>query len=134
MEAGDGLWQPFIISGQSAESCGPGKGAFDHPTPWKQNKANAGFFKFYHTEFNPVLGGILGRFLASIPLINIGDRNILSGDVLHRIRGEEGGNTLRVVLIEDFIIFLIQLFDLPAHLWINRIFLLGASWYAKADK
>ncbi len=45
MKTSESRRQPFIISGEAAEACGPTKGAFDHPTPWEENKATFGFGK-----------------------------------------------------------------------------------------
>src|ERR1039458_7345977 len=34
--------QSFIVSGESAETSGPGKGTLDHPSPWKKDKSSFG--------------------------------------------------------------------------------------------
>jgi len=37
VESFEGCIEPLIVSSESAEACGPGEGAFDHPATWQQD-------------------------------------------------------------------------------------------------
>jgi hypothetical protein len=76
----------LIISDQPAKACCPGKGTFDHPASWQQDKALLRLRQFDHHQLNAVRlcrrCGV-GTVVAGI---NEGDIDTVAGGVLHRLR------------------------------------------------
>ena len=72
MKSCEGGRQSFIVSGQSAETGAPGKGAFDHPAPWQKDKALLGFFEFDYDQANSSLGRLVCGVFPGVALIGKG--------------------------------------------------------------
>src|SRR5260221_7055329 len=70
MQASKGGRKSFIITHQPSKTCGPGKRAFDYPSPRQQDKAALGLRKFDDFQLHAVLLGGFSRNVASISLIN----------------------------------------------------------------
>ena len=58
--------QSFIVSGESAETSGPGKGTLDHPSPWKKDKSSFDFLEFDHHQVDSLLGCLFCRFFTGV--------------------------------------------------------------------
>ncbi len=55
MESFEGCVEPFVVSGEAAEACGPGEGSFHHPAAWQQDKTSFGHGMFDHFQAQAVL-------------------------------------------------------------------------------
>jgi hypothetical protein len=80
--SGEGVGEPFVVSCESAEACGPGEASFDHPSSWQQDEAAFGLGVFDHLQLNAVLGRGIGCGLAGVSLIDIGQFQAAVGDLL----------------------------------------------------
>ena len=83
MKARESGSESFIVAAEATEAGGPGKGAFDDPTPWQEDKAAFGVCEFNDHQVNAGTGRRRGRFGAGITLIHISDLDVLPGDGLH---------------------------------------------------
>ena len=86
MIAGQSCGQALVISGQTTETSGPGKGALDHPASGQQNKTTLGFMMLDHLQPNSLLCGVSGSLLSSITLIDEGNLHGFFDHFLHRLR------------------------------------------------
>jgi hypothetical protein len=59
VESVEGCSEALIVSGESAEACGPGEGAFDHPAAWQQGVAALGHGMLDDFVLDPMLTGDL---------------------------------------------------------------------------
>jgi hypothetical protein len=53
--------QPFVVMGQTPESCCRGKTSLHHPAPWRQDEASFRPGVFHQLQLDAVLFGSLGR-------------------------------------------------------------------------
>ena len=81
--------EPFVISGESAEACGPGEAALDDPTARQQHEASFCHGMLDHFEPQAVLLGGLGSVRAGVTLVHIGQFDRAAGDLLH-LFGQRG--------------------------------------------
>ena len=72
----------MIVPGEPTETGAPGKGALDHPAPWKKSKALLGFFEFDHDQANSSLGGLVCGIIPGVPLIGKSYLDLLVGRFL----------------------------------------------------
>ena len=81
MNSFEGLWEPFIVSGEASEACGPGKGAFDHPSARQQHEAAFchGILDHFDTYAVLLCGG--GGGGSSVALVDIGQLDRSAGDL-----------------------------------------------------
>lgn len=83
MECAQRRCQPFVIAGQTAKTCNPGKTSFHHPAAWQQHKAVLGLSMLDDFQTNAVFGrGFFGSF-AGVALIDISQFDMLPRDFLH---------------------------------------------------
>ncbi len=61
MEAFQRGVESFVVSGESAETGGPGEASFDHPATWQQDEATFRHGVFDDFEPDAVAVGGLGR-------------------------------------------------------------------------
>ena len=83
METSYGLRQPLVVSGQAAETRGPGKGTFDHPSTRQEHESAFSFFEFYHNQSDPIGCCRCRRFLSRIPLVDKGHLDMFAGHLLN---------------------------------------------------
>jgi hypothetical protein len=83
VESGQGLGQALIVTGESPETCRPGKRAFDDPTAWQQDEAPLGFRVLDDLQSDAVRLGRFGRSIAGVALVHIGQFHRVTGDRLH---------------------------------------------------
>jgi hypothetical protein len=84
VEGGEGLGEAFVVSGQAAESCGPGEASFDDPSTRQQDEAAFGLRVLDHLQVNAVPGGRAVSGLSGVALVDVGKFHVVSGDLLHR--------------------------------------------------
>ena len=75
--------EPLIVSGQPAETSGPGKGALNDPSPGQKDKPFLGFFEFDYDQTEAPLGCLLCRFFSGVALIDKCHFDVLARSVLH---------------------------------------------------
>jgi hypothetical protein len=68
--------EPFVISCESAEACGPGEAAFDDPTAWQQHEASFCHGVLDHFEPQAMLFSGLGNVRAGVTLVHIGSSTV----------------------------------------------------------
>src|SRR6266568_290796 len=83
VKAGQRGRQSFIVSGESAETGCPGKGALDHPAPWQEDKSFFGLLEFDHYQTDSLPGSLLCRFFTGVTLINKCHFHVLARGFLH---------------------------------------------------
>ena len=83
VESGQGLGQALIVTGESPETCRPGKRAFEDPTAWQQDEAPLGFRVLDDLQSDAVRLGRFGRSIAGVALVHIGQFHRVTGDRLH---------------------------------------------------
>src|SRR5437660_10391414 len=83
MKACERRGESFIVSGQTAEARRPSKGALDHPASGQEDKAALGFFEFYHFQAHPMFGGLSRGLLPGVALIDKGQFDLVSSDLLN---------------------------------------------------
>ena len=86
MESFEGCIEPFIVSCESSESCGPGEASFDHPAARQQHEASFGHRMLDDFEMDFVMACGLGRRRARIALVDIGQLNRVAGHLLYLLR------------------------------------------------
>ncbi len=72
VQASQCLGQAFVITCETPKSRGPGKRAFEHPTPGQEREASFGLLILDHHEFHAVFRSGPGGFLAAIVLVDKG--------------------------------------------------------------
>ncbi len=83
VQPSEGFSKPLIVSGQSAKAGCPGKASFHHPAARQQDKSLFGFSMFNHFQSHAVLLCRLDRVVAGISLIDIGQLDGVTGNLLH---------------------------------------------------
>ena len=68
MQGGKGLWEAFIVSGETAEPCRPCKGAFYYPTCGRRTKPHLASGSLTTFQVNLILRGGFRDFAAHPPL------------------------------------------------------------------
>ncbi len=96
MKTSESRRQPFIISGEAAEACGPAERALHDPTSWQEHKTAFGLGEFDDLQSHAVGGSLLGGVLSGVALVGEGDLYLISGHFLDRL-GQCGD--LRPVLL-----------------------------------
>lgn len=81
--------ESFVVAGNAAEASGPGEAAFDDPTARQENEAAFGHEVLDNLQPDAVLPGGLGRGLAGVALIDIGQIHRVAGHLLH-LFGQRG--------------------------------------------
>ena len=95
MEASERSRKPLVVAPESAEACGPGKGALDDPAPGQSHETALGFLELDHDQAHSLTrGSAAARFLAGVTLIDKGRFHMLPGGGLHF--GKEVGHFARV--------------------------------------
>jgi hypothetical protein len=79
MQAGDGLGQAFVITGQAPKATGPGKGAFDYPAARQHDEAVLGVRQLGDLELDAVRFRCGRRSLARVALIDKGEFDAVAG-------------------------------------------------------
>jgi hypothetical protein len=85
VQAGEGLGQALVVSGQAAEAGGPGKAALDHPAPGQQHKAFGGGRMLDHLQLNALGCRLLLRRLTGVALINVRQLHLLARHLLYSL-------------------------------------------------
>ena len=83
MEAGDGLRQSLVVAREAPEAGGPGEGTLDHPAAGEQDEAALGLWSADDEQRDAVRACRLGRRRAGIALVDEGEVDGLTGDLLH---------------------------------------------------
>src|SRR6201989_321952 len=83
-EGGEGLREACIVSGQSAESGGPGEASLDDPSAGQQDEAAFGLRVLDDLQLNAVPGGRAVGGFSSVALVDVGKFHVVSGGLLHR--------------------------------------------------
>jgi len=83
MQRGEGFRESLVVSGQAAESCRPSEASFDDPASWQQDEAAFCFCMLDHFKLYAMLGGRICSGCARISLIDIGQLDMLAGNLLH---------------------------------------------------
>lgn len=83
MERGEGLGEPFVISGEPAKARGPAEALLDHPAARQQHEATFGLAVFDHLQLNAMPGGRARGNFSPVPLIDIAQLDLVAGDALH---------------------------------------------------
>jgi hypothetical protein len=78
--------EPFVVSGESAEACGPGEASFYHPTARQEHEASFGHRMFDHFETYAVIGCGRCDGLAGVTLVDVGQLDGIAGNLLHLLR------------------------------------------------
>lgn len=96
VDAGQRLWEPFIVPSQPSELGRPRKGTLNNPSPWQQYETAPRLWQPNRMQFNAVAGRCFGALSSGITLIDIDQRHLLMGNLLNRF-GQFGD--LRTVLL-----------------------------------
>src|SRR6202166_5236625 len=84
VKGGECLGEAFVVSGQSAESCGPSEASLDDPSARQQDEAAFGLGVLDDLQLNAVPGGCAVSGFSGVALVNVGKFHMVSGDLLHR--------------------------------------------------
>ena len=83
MQCGKRFCESFVVSGQTTESRRPCEAALDDPTSRQQHEAAFCFGMFDDFQLDAMFGSGLCSRCVGVSLIDIGQFDMLAGDLLH---------------------------------------------------